>query len=185
MREERREESCLPACLLSTEKEARLRVPPSGLTHRSQSRCPSWRWRRSPWPDRGEQERSGLRRPSKGKGGNPELRVERRLAWLGLARTGPFPPLPSAPHLAFPATAFLFLLFAPLRVFGSGGGGGLTGGLRSEREAAARALGWFVRFAAVPPSLPPQLTHDGNDGLPSAASFFGVGVLTSVPDARK
>lgn len=182
VREERREKRA--ACLLSTEKEARLRVPPpasltalnlvallggGGVPHGRTGA--SKRGRAAPSVQR------------EGRESRVACREALRLAWRGPAPSLPSPPLRSA--LGFPRYSLPLppLCSAPsLWKWGRG---------RSDRRPEERGGGgsesaWLVcPLAAVPPSLPPQLTHDGNDGLRSAASFFGVGVLNSVPDARK
>lgn len=105
-------------------------------THRSRSRCPSWRWLRSPWPGRGKRGEVGSLRPSSREGRESRVRVQLASAALPAAS------LPSA-------LAFLPRLFRSL----------------SPLEVSGRPQ-WWRRSACEPACFPllPRFTHGGNDG---------------------
>lgn len=140
--EERRKRA---ACLLSAEPEARLHVlPPPRGSLTALNLVALLGGGGVPHGRTGASREVGLRRPSRGKGGNPE-RGSSGGASLGADR--PLPSLPSPSHSAFPAIGL------PLPPLCSSRGGGLPAASGSK-EAAAKSAGWFVR---LPPSLPRSL----------------------------
>lgn len=82
------------------------------LTHRSRSRCPSWRWRRSPWPRRGGAGRAGCRAAGGGRAREAARRgprARRRLScpgprWVSVSpaaaeeEASALPPSPTPTH---------------------------------------------------------------------------------------